>query len=219
MAPLWRALSFVLTTIRFTLLSDGSSDRVLIPVLSWLLLQHSTRVFQPQWADLRALREPPRGLLQRVQAAVELYPCDLLFVHRDAEREPREMRVREIQRHLGERQEPPVVCVIPVRMQEAWLLFDEAAIRLAADNPRGRMPLDLPALAEIEGVADPKDLVYRLLRSASGLRPGRLQRFQAAPRVHRIAALIEDFSPLRSLSAFQSLEQDLRAVLAENSWL
>ena len=32
----------------------------------------------------------------------------------------------------------PAICVIPVRMQEAWLLFDEIAIRHAAGNPHGR---------------------------------------------------------------------------------
>ena len=30
----------------------------------------------------------PRGLSERIRAAVELYPCDLLFIHRDAEGEP-----------------------------------------------------------------------------------------------------------------------------------
>jgi hypothetical protein len=127
--------------------------------------------------------------------------------------------VQEIQHHLSESQRTPVVCVIPVRMQEAWLLFDEAAIRLAADNPRGRTALALPAPGEIEGIADPKARVYELLRNASGLRPGRLRRFQPASRVHRLAELIEDFSPLRTLPAFRALEQDLRVVLEVNSWL
>jgi hypothetical protein len=208
-----------LTSLRFTLLSDGSSDRVLLPVLGWLLQQHSARSFQPQWADLRKLPEPPRTLPERVRAAVELYPCDLLFVHRDAERESRELRVREIRQHLGRLPDHPVVCVVPVRMQEAWFLFDETSLREAADNPRGHMALALPPLGDIEAIPDPKNLVHDLLRSASGLRPGRLRRFHPATRVHRLAELIEDFSPLRGLSAFQALERDLRSLLEEKSWL
>ena len=70
----------------FTLLSEGSSDRTLIPILLWTLRQHSESVFQPQWADLRRLPNPPRSLEQRLQAALALYPCDLLFVHRDGNR-------------------------------------------------------------------------------------------------------------------------------------
>jgi hypothetical protein len=157
-------------------------------------------------------------LAERVRAAVELYPCEFLFVHRDAEREARESRLREIQQNLGAT-EIPIICVIPVRMQEAWFIFDEEPLRLAADNPRGRMPLNLPSLREMEEILDPKARVYELLRTASGLRPGRLKRFYPATRVHRLAELIEDWSPLRSLPAFQALEEDVRALLTEKAWL
>ena len=54
-----------------------------------------------------------------------MYPCDLLFVHRDAERESIEQREKEIRESLEKsamERTPPVVRVIPVRMQEAWLL-------------------------------------------------------------------------------------------------
>jgi predicted ATPase len=68
-----------------------------------------------------------------------------LFVHRDAERELLEKRVAEIHSVVSEAAQtklvPPVVCVIPVRMQEAWFLFDESALRRAAGNPNGKQPL------------------------------------------------------------------------------
>jgi hypothetical protein len=196
-----------LIPLTFTLLSDGSSDRALIPILRWLLLQSSARDFSDQWADLRSLRPSPRILSEKIRMTLELFPCDLLFVHRDAEGERRDVRVAEIREHLqaaGSRQ--TAICVVPVRMQEAWLLFEEAAIRSAADNPRGRMPLAIPPLKRLEEVPDPKALLWDLLSNASGLRPGRLRRFDPARRVHRLADLIEDFSPLRRLSAFQALE-------------
>jgi hypothetical protein len=209
-----------LTPLVFTLLSDGSSDRALIPVLRWLLLQSTAREFSIQWADLRSLRPAAKLLSARIRQAVALYPCDLLFIHRDAEGEGREVRVAEIRDHLavaGRHQ--TAICVVPVRMQEAWLLIDEEALRSAADNPRGRMPLAMPPLKKLEDVPDPKQLLWNLLSTASGLRSGRLRRFGPAPRTHRLADLIEDFSPLRQLVAFQALEDDLRRLLAERSWL
>ncbi len=207
-----------MTALRFTLVSDGSSDRVLLPILRWLLRQHSGRAFQSQWADLRGLRVPPRGLLEKIGRAIELYPCELLFVHRDAESEDHGAREREIQRHLENFAEQPAVCVVPVRMQEAWLLFDGAKLRQAADNPRGRTSLALPQLERLESVPDPKRLLHDLLRAASELRPGRLRRFDPAPRVHRLAELLDDFAPLRRLPAFARLESDVAQLLGERGW-
>jgi hypothetical protein len=207
-----------LIPLTFTLLSDGSSDRALIPILQWLLRQLSSLDFEPQWADLRSLREPPRTLRNRIRAAVTLFPCDLLFVHRDAEGETLEARTREIREHLQTVPDQTAVCVIPVRMMEAWLLLDETVLRTAADNPRGRVGLGIPALDRLEEIPDPKRLLFDLLKTASGLRTGRLHRFHPAERVHRLAELIPDFSPLRRLSAFRTLEADVEAVLTERHW-
>ena len=49
--------------LRYTLLSDGSSDQALIPILTWLLQKLGVRsAIQPAWADLRRLRKPPNRL-------------------------------------------------------------------------------------------------------------------------------------------------------------
>jgi len=81
----------------YTFLTDGSSDKALMPVLTCLLRVNQVEcAIQPQWADLRRLRKPPKTLSLRIIQSLELYPCDLLFIHRDAEREPRENRVAEI---------------------------------------------------------------------------------------------------------------------------
>ncbi len=201
----------------YTLLTDGASDQALVPILDWLLQQNTSQIFQPQWADLRVLPEPPLTLAERIRDALALFPCDLLFVHRDAERKPREVRVEEIQRGL-EARDHPTICVVPVRMQESWLLFDEPALRRAAGNPSGSDPLQLPTLKRLEHVVDPKRVLHDLLWQASGLRPGRRAQFKQAAAVHRLAELIEDFSPLRALPAFQALEDDLRRLLAGRSW-
>ncbi len=155
--------------IRYTLLADGSSDKALLPILSWLLYQHcSEYAIQSQWADLGRLPNPPKRLPEKIKTSVELYRCDLLFVHRDAEGIPRETRVAEIKRALGDIAQPPVVCVVPVRMTEAWLLSDEMAIRKAAGNPHGREPLQLPNINNIEKLPNPKLILYDLLCQASG---------------------------------------------------
>jgi hypothetical protein len=208
--------------LRFTLLSDGKSDQALIPLLTWLLITHHVEcAIQPAWADPQRLPRPPLSLSERIRVSLEIYPCDLLFVHRDAEREPREHRVAEIEnakRSITELGSTPVLCVIPVRMQEAWLLFDEMAIRWAAGNRNGKMPLHLPQLRTLEQLPDPKDILHELLREASGLHGRRRQRVPTAFYAQRVAEFIEDFSPLRALPAFQALDDDIEQVVHDQGW-
>ena len=204
----------------FTLLGDGSSDRILLRHLRWLLLQHVRLdvALQAQWADLSLEPSRPRSLVDRIEAAARLYPCDILFVHRDAEREPRETRDREVRRALEQFSDITGVPVIPVRMQEAWLLFDLAAIRNAAGNPNGSLPASLPPLRRIEDNADPKTVLYELLRQVSGLSGRRLRRFQPSSHAIRVADFIDDFSPLRAVPAFAALEEDILKILEEQGW-
>jgi hypothetical protein len=199
--------------LRFTLLADGPSDVALVPILSWLLAQHLPgRALQVQFADLGRLRIRPDSQVDRIHYALELYPCDVLFVHRDAEGQPPDWRRDQIQAAIRAAElRTPYVCVVPIRMTEAWLLFDQAAIRRAAGNPYGRSELALPALREVESLPDPKDVLRSALLKASELKGRRLKDFRTSPR--RVAELIRDFSPLRELSAFCQLEDDLASIL------
>jgi hypothetical protein len=212
--------------LRYTLLCDGSSDKILIYILNWLLKEHLPGcVIQHEWADLTRSQDPDRKTLEgRIRLSLDQYPCDLLFIHRDAEKESREMRVQEIQQALAKTEiyTPPAVCIIPIRMIEAWLLFDLAAIRKAAGNPNGTRKLAVPAWSRIEREPNPKRVLSDLLRQASELGSTRLKKFkkrEVPSSVHRVAELIEDFSPLRQLTAFQSLESELLAVLKEKGWM
>ncbi len=200
--------------MRFTLVTDGSSDTVLLYILDWLLKKRSRELFESTWADLRGYRPAPRSLSERLKAAMELYPCDLLFVHRDAERSPHGDRVAEIRAALPVGLEQPVVCVVPVRMQEAWLQIDEQALRTAAGRPHGTTALEFPVLRALEAEPDPKRLLHDLLRRASGLTGRRAKRFRPDIQAHRLAELIEDYSPLLQLQAFKELERDLNTALA-----
>ena len=209
--------------IRYTLITDGSSDRALLPILTWVLRERGgvSRI-QPEWADLNRLPRPPKVLRDRILAALDLFPCDLLFVHRDAERKDPKHRYEEIRNALKEVAardfKTPAVCVVPVKMTEAWLLFDETSIRQAAGNPNGKNLLNLPNLNKIELILDPKGSLSEILQKASGLSGRRLKTFNVQASQIRISDLIEDFSPLRKLKAFQRLENDI-SILRRNGWV
>ena len=200
-----------------TLVTDGTADRALIPPLTWLLHQGLPGIaVRIEWADLARLPQRPSGLAARIKAALDYYPCDVLLVHRDAERERREKRVAEIRSAIQETSTAiPHVCVVTVRMQEAWMLIDEAAIRGAAGNPNGNVALALPKLQRLEEEPDAKSVLHDLLRQASELTGRRLKKFSASANAHRVAELIGDWRPLRKLPAFVAFEKELTAAIAK----
>lgn len=147
--------------------------------------------------------------------SITFFPCDILFIHRDAEAQPWHPRQDEVQRALEELHDgqlPLTVCVIPVRMQEARLLFDEAAVRAAAANRNYAEP-DLPPLNRLESLPNPKAELHERLRQASGLSGRRLKRLNVGRLAHFVAQNIENYEPLRQLEAFRRLEQDVRLAL------
>jgi hypothetical protein len=213
-----------MSNIKCTLITDGSSDKCLIPIIRWLLSIHLPDYdIDFEWADLRRLvnKSMKDSLAHRIQTSIDLYPCDLLFIHRDAEKDSIAKRKQEVDSAFAEIKDVnimPSICVIPVRMLEAWLIFNEPAIRRAADNPNSKRRLDLPELKRIESQPDPKELLHRLLREASELSPQRLKKFNVHEKVHRLADLIDDFTPLRQLSAFNILEKDILGLIEEQKW-
>jgi hypothetical protein len=103
-------------------------------------------------------------------------------------------------------------------MQEAWFLTDLAAIRLASGNPSGDQELELPRVRDLETLTDPKESLFELLRTASGLRGRRRRAFPVAAGLHRIAEVTSDFSGVRGLPAFQRMEKDLRGIIRDQHW-
>lgn len=204
--------------LRYTLFADGTSDRTLMRIIEWTLGDVlGDASLAGQFADLRQLSAPRAHLTRRLAEAVELYPCDVLFVHRDAERESLEKRVEEIGQAASGESLPVHVPVVPVRMTEAWLLIDEHAIRQAADNPNGDTNLDMPAPGRIESIPDPKEMLEDLLRRASEKSGRRLHKFTKAieQRKNRVAEYIEDFEPLKRLSAYQTFEREAQDVVRQ----
>ena len=130
--------------ITFTLVTDGSSDVVLLPILTWLLRTNGVALpLQGRWADTRRARLPQRvTLTERIRVR----------------------RVAEIQEALDclppNSPQPTAVCVIPVRMQEAWLLFDDLAINTPAGNRSFRENLVLPTIHNLETLTEPQFNLY-----------------------------------------------------------
>lgn len=210
--------------IRFTLLPDGSSDQALIPIIRWTLRQHidQTIAINGDWADLRQLRRLPRDLSTKVSTAVKLFPCDILFVHRDAEEADPELRSAEAEHAVKEATLPSdliTVPVVPVRMTEAWLLFDQKGIRHAAGNPNGTVALPLPDWRRAEELSDPKDRLFEVLKIASELPARRLRQFNVHYARTRIADFIDDFSPLRNLPSYRRFEEHVTDVCQRAGWL
>ncbi len=197
--------------MRYTFVSDGSSDKVLVPILTWSLRRFTDEAIEDQWADPTRIPRQPDPT-SRLRLVLEEYPCDLLFVHRDAEGQTPEERRAEVAALL---ENAPIrgVPVIPIRMTEAWLLFDESAIRSAAGNPNGTQDLGLPRIDRLEDLPDPKAVLHQALTTASGLNARRRGTFPVHQRVHRIADYLDDYSRLEALSAFRSLQADIRTAL------
>lgn len=206
-----------MTTPRFTLVTDGSSDgAMLIPILEWLLRVHFPDVgVDIAHANPPGRRSVPTSLKKKIEFALKSHPCDVLFIHRDAEKQPPEIRRGEIQKAvdaLDAGTKVPHVCVIPIHMTEAWLVFDESAIRRASGNPNGKVSLTLPGVRKLEDEPKPKSLLHKLLIDASELEGRRRRTFEPEACVRRVARFLDDFSPLRGLSAFQALENEVKKI-------
>jgi hypothetical protein len=204
-----------------TLAADGTSDRCLLHPIRWVATQALTLGQTPaEGLRVQFAQVPPIPLDARIRSALQHYPCDVLLVHRDSEKENPERRLREINEATASLQDGgPIVPVIPIRMSEAWLLISEQAIREAAGNPTGREPLSLPRHSDLEALHDPKDTLRKAIlaaSSASGRRREQLKR-DLPKRIHRVAELIEDFSPLKALSAFRQFESAFTQVIAHTS--
>lgn len=201
-------------TLRYTLIADGSSDKVLLRIIKWSLDSYYPKMATEQnFADFRQFPNPPKTVGQKVKQAKDYFPYDILFIHRDAEKNDNAMvdkRIEEIKREIGIEEFERTVCIIPVRMMEAWLLINEDAIKKAAGNRSYNQPINLPAPKVLDKEKNPKEILHTLLRNASGLKGRRLSTFNPHSAVHLVAEFIDDYSPLRQTKAFNAFESELK---------
>ncbi|MCU6434680.1 hypothetical protein LPB67_12960 [Undibacterium sp. Jales W-56] len=192
--------------IRYTLLADGSSDAMLIPIIDWVIRKNfPTLNFQSQFA--RDLGQIGLDLQRRLVVALEQFPCDVLFVHRDVENQSYADRMKEISSAVNLSIDK-YVPIIPIRMTEAWLLSDEMAIRAAAGNRNGKVKLSLPPKNKWEVLANPKEILFDALLASSEKTGRALAKFNPHLQRARVTELTEDFSTLQGLSSFDAFETE-----------
>lgn len=193
--------------IRYTLVGDGTSDEALKPIIDWLLAEHCPNA-SILGTFARDLGPVGNGLKERVVAAIRNFPCDLLFVHRDAEGQGFEKRLSEIEEAVAE-VDASYIPVVPVKMTEAWLLFDEMAIRSAAGNSAGKIDLELPNKKQWEKLNNAKEVLFDALCKATEKKGRALQKFSPAKGRGLVTRRSQDFSPLRGLPSFDFFEKSL----------
>lgn len=141
----------------------------------------------------------------------------ILFVHADADGDPvraRRERAQPAIDRLGEAfpGQGQGVAVVPIQESEAWAICDGDAIRAVFGSTLADRDLGLPANAKaVERLADPKQsLSGAFVASHAGVR-----RRASRSVSDTLGALGEQVSldRLRELSAFQSLEAELRQAL------
>lgn len=189
-----------------TLVAEGSSDEALMPLIEFVLDEHC----RIPHVTTFAANLPSGKLHERIVQALILHPCHLLFVHRDADRESVSQREGEIRDAVRTTNASATICLIPVRMTEAWLLVDEMAIRRASGNTSGTAQLELPPVSRLEAQADPKSLLFAALEKASELGPHRLRRFDRYQARRQISGFMDDHSVLRSVPSFVHFETQVR---------
>ncbi|MEZ3181069.1 hypothetical protein KYY02_20950 [Streptomyces pimonensis] len=142
---------------------------------------------------------------------------DLVIIHRDSDGNPPERRRSEIAEAVNE-VSPGLahVPVIPVRMLEAWLLLNQAAIREVAGNPNGKVALDLPKPARVESVPDPKALLKQAIATASEEKGRRLEKLRRRfpENRARLLQMLDREGPVQQLASWQSFTHDLRESLS-----
>ncbi|MFI1568843.1 hypothetical protein ACH4ZX_38505 [Streptomyces sp. NPDC020490] len=142
---------------------------------------------------------------------------DLVIIHRDSDGNPPERRRSEIAEAVNE-VSPGLahVPVIPVRMLEAWLLLNQAAIREVAGNPNGKVALDLPKPARVESVPDPKALLKQAIATASEEKGRRLEKLQRRfpENRARLLQMLDREGPVQQLASWQAFTHDLRQSLS-----
>ena len=205
-----------MTLLRYTLVSEGRSDEALIAPIDWLFshLQPDLPV-SGVWSNPYQFPRRPQGLSEKIFYSLDYFPCELLFVHRDSDNETPEKRTTEIKEAFSKLtvSDPPHICIIPVRMLEAWFLFDEVAIRNVAENPNGSQRISLPKLSQIETQSDPKSMLRIFMQTASGKQGRRRANFATSKAIVLLSQTIDDYSPLLNVPSFNRLKTDIEEFL------
>lgn len=199
-----------MTIIRTGLITDGSSDRALIPLITLLLKEH----LQLPYDSIEHITCDTNVLSEKVSEVADTYSLDILFIHRDAENTEWTNRISEITNATPSNLMGKVIAVIPVKMTESWLLTDAKVIRNAVGNPTSTTNLEIPVASKLETCAA-KTVLLNALTAASDLGTQRRRKFKPEKFRHRVAELTTDLGLLRNIPSFKRLEDDLKPLLLQ----
>lgn len=198
-------------------IGEGTSDRPLADVVVDLLLDRDIeiRITAPDLA--LALPRVGHATDSKIAAGMRLFEGvpDLLVVHRDADAAgPAARRQEVVDAASVQAFGVPLVPIVPIRATEAWLLFDEAAIRQVAGKPGGRDSLDIRRPHHVEDEPKPKDVLRAALAAASEATGRRrdmvIKRFPQHRR--QLLERLDRSGPVTQLAAFQQLVRDVETV-------
>lgn len=204
--------------VRFLLVCEGSSDGALVHHIRKLLVENGATGADGSPYHSRA------PLSKKVNQGLDPSDLpDLLFVHRDADhhRDTAAAGARKRYSEIADAVQSAshgsrYVGIVPVRMTEAWLLVNASEIRRVAGKPDSRCDLHLPAIQNIEKLADPKKLLKEVLFRAGSPKGKRREKdFKSSFGEHR-RQLIENLSvggPLECLDSWVQFRKDTIAAL------
>lgn len=206
--------------VELALIAEGTSDKVLIQPIRWLCNDIQPDLSYEIEPIIFHDVSPKPDLTTKIEIVLSENRHQIILVHRDQDNMTRIDRTREIETAVGSAYNKlksaavlPCIPIIPVRMTEAWFLIDEASIKKAAGYPNNRVPLNLPSPRQLESVPDAKNLLYDKIRTASGHTGRKLKKVRPQQTIHTLADVIEDYSSLDQLPAFQTLRRDLTAAM------
>ncbi|MGH8966734.1 MAG: hypothetical protein ACRDXB_15600, partial [Actinomycetes bacterium] len=197
------------------------SDAPLADIVESLFLERGVQLSLTR-PDFGLLPKVEKDVASRLDAGARMLggTVDVVVAHRDADGAGWHARRQEIETAAEKcRVGRLVVPVIPVRMTEAWLLLDEAAIRSVAGNPSGRVALDLPKVHETERLADPKTALREALTcaaSVTGRRRDRLSRRFSESR-RQLMERLDPRGPVTKLRSWQDLVDAVDAAVAAHT--
>lgn len=214
--------------VTFSLVGEGTSDLNLVAPIESLLLRYGAESVEARPVDLSTV--PDRvghKVVEKVKWVVENDTnVDIIFVHRDADNAGYDKRYGEISDAFRDfASDFNWVPVIPVRTIEAWILVEEYEIRRVADNPNGRIDLDVPSVKDVESIKNPKEKLFDLLRQASEVSGRRLKKLnRSLGRCRsRLIDQLDVEGPVKELESWKTFEAYTKKacskILDPRSWM
>lgn len=207
-----------LLSVRFLFIGEGPSDSRLVHHLERCCILAGADEAEGLAPDFSRL---PEHTGNTVAAKLDTGPryetdVDFVFVHRDADSRDPEPRYSEIGEAVESASEvPSYVAIIPIRATESWLLLDEAEIRWIAENPNGRISLDLPSPRTVENIADPKSRFEEVVLEASEQTGRRRQRLRSRlqKKKNLLISKLDPKGPVSETSAWKRMFNDLKLLV------